>query len=194
MTKVRFHGPVAGFSGAMGEMVFADNEAKNRTVAYMKKHYPPTEAQVNHRARFAECAQRAEALLSTDPAANAFYTAIAMEKDSTAQIVALTDFLVLPSFKPLNLTKYQGRVGDKITIRAVDDIGLADVDVKIVAQDGMLIEQGKATEDGSLTGYWTYTATQPVALGADIFIEVKGVDHAGNEAQLTESPTVGADE
>ena len=38
MTKVRFHGPIAGFSGAMGEMVFADNEGKGWTVAYMKKH------------------------------------------------------------------------------------------------------------------------------------------------------------
>ena len=193
MTKVRFHGPVAGFSGAMGEMVFADNEKKNRTVAYMKTHYDPTEAQRNHRARFAECARRAEAAL-TDPATHAFYQAIAMERDSTAQVVALTDFLVLPNFMPLSLSNYRGQVGDTITIRATDDIGLAGVDVKISAQDGTLIEQGKATEDGVRTGKWIYTATQSVALGTDIFIEVKGVDHAGNEVQLTENPTVGADE
>jgi hypothetical protein len=46
MTKVRFHGPIAGFSGAMGEMVFADNEGKGWTVAYMKKHHPLSEAQL----------------------------------------------------------------------------------------------------------------------------------------------------
>lgn len=193
MTKVRFHGPVAGFSGAMGEMVFADNKKKNRTVAYMKTHYDPTEAQLDHQERFKEAALRAQAAL-TDPATYAFYSAIAQERDSTAQIVALTDFMVLPTFKSLDLSSYQGQVGDTITIRATDDIGLADVDVKITAQDGTLIEQGKATEDGVRTGKWIYTATQPVALGADIFIEVKGVDHAGNEAQLTENPTVGADE
>ena len=192
MTKVRFHGPIAGFSGAMDEMVFTDTKKKNRTVAYMKKHHPPTQAQLDHRARFAECARRAEALL-TDPAAYAFYAAIAKEKDSTPQIVALTDFMVQPSFKPLNLSGYQGQVGDKISIRAEDDLGLADVDVKIVAQDGTPIEQGKATEDGVGTGYWTYTATQPVALGTDIFIELNGVDHAGNKAQMTENPTVGAE-
>ena len=193
MTKVRFHGPVAGFSGAMGEMVFADTETKNRTVAYMKKRRPPTQAQLDHRARFAECARRAEAAL-TDPATYAFYAAIAKERDTTAQIVAFTDFLVLPSFKPLNLSRYQGQVGDKLTIRAVDDLGMAEVNVSIVAQDGTPIEQGKAAEDGIRTGYWTYVATQPVALGADIFIEVTGVDHAGNEAQITENPTVGAEE
>lgn len=193
MTKVRFHGPIAGFSGAMGEMVFADTEKKNRTVAYMKKRRPATQAQLDHRAHFAVCARRAEAAL-TDPATYAFYAAIAKEKDSTPQIVALTDFLVLPSFKPLDLSRYQGQVGDKITIRAEDDLGLAEVNVSIVAQDGTPIEQGRAMEDGILSGYWTYVATQPVALGADIFIEVTGVDHAGNEAQITENPTVGAEE
>ena len=44
------------------------------------------------------------------------------------------------------------------------------------------------------TGIWTYAATAPVALGSDIFIKVVGVDHAGTKAQLTETPTVGADE
>ncbi len=193
MTKVRFHGPVAGFSGAMGEMVFADNETKNRTIAYMKKHYPPTQAQLDHRAFFKECALRAQAAL-TDPATYAFYAAIAQVKDSTPQIVALTDFLVRPTIKPLNLTKYKGQVGDIITIRATDDIGLADMDVALIATDGTVIEQGKAIEDGTGTGMWIYTATQPVALGTDIFIEVAGVDHAGTEAKHTESPRVGEDD
>ena len=76
----------------------------------------------------------------------------------------------------------------------MDVIGLAHVDVNILAQDGTPIEQGHATEDGVRTGIWIYTAAAPVALGTNIFIEVKGVDHAGNEAQLSENPTVGMDE
>ena len=192
MTKVRFHGPIAGFSGAMGEMVFADREAKNKTIAYMKKHYPPTQAQLDHQARFKEAALRAKAALA-DPVKFEFYAAIAREKDVTAQVVALTDFLVAPSFKPLDLSGYKGQVGDTITIQAVDDIGLANVDVSIVAQDGTPIEQGSAIENGVRTGFWSYIAAKPVATGTDIFIEIKGVDHAGNKAQLTENPTVGAD-
>ena len=193
MTKVRFHGPVAGFSGAMGEMVFADSKSKNRTTAYMKSHTPPTQAQLDHQARFTEAVLRAKAAL-TDPATYAFYAAIAKERDTTAQIVALTDFLVEPSFKPLDLSNYKGRVGDTILIRAVDDIGLANVEVNIVSQDGTPIEHGQAIENGVRTGFWTYIATKPVAIGADIFIEVKGVDHAGTEAKITENPTVGMDE
>ena len=193
MTKVRFHGPIAGFSGAMDEMVFADTKKKNRTVAYMKKHYPPSEAQLAQRERFAECARRAEAAL-TDPATYAFYAAIAKEKDSTPQLVAFNDFLVQPSFKPLDLRKYKGQVGDIITIRAVDDIGLTGVQVTLVHNDGRQIEQGQAVQDGLRSGYWTYTATTPVPLGSDIFIELVGYDHAGTEARLTESPRVGEDQ
>ena len=169
MTKVRFHGPIAGFSGAMDEMVFADTKKKNRTVAYMKKNYAPTEAQLNHRAHFKNAVLRAQAALA-DPATYAFYAAIAEGKDSTAHIVALTDFLVAPTIKPLNLSEYKGRVGDIITIRATDDIGLADMDVALIANDGTRIEQGKAIEDGPRSGTWIYTATRSVPLGSDIFI------------------------
>jgi hypothetical protein len=193
MTKVRFHGPIAGFSGAMDEMVFADTKKKNRTVAFMKKHYPPTEGQLAQRANFREASLRAKAALE-NPAMRAFYEALAKERDLTAHMVALTDFLVTPYFKPLNLTQYKGRVGDPIIIRAVDDIGLADVEVTLVENDGTPIESGKAVEDVARVGNWTYTASVPVPLGSDIFIEVVGYDHAGTKAQLTESPRVGEDE
>lgn len=193
MTKVRFHGPIAGFSGAMGEMVFADQEKKGRTLAYMKKHYDPSQAQLNQWAHFKESARRAKAALE-NPVTRAFYEAIADARDSSTYAVAFTDFLVLPSFKAINLSEYKGRVGDPIRIRAVDDIGLADVEVTLSANDGTQIEQGKAVEDGTGTGLWIYTATVPVSLGSDIFIEVVGVDHAGSQAQITESPRVGVDE
>jgi len=58
-------------------------------------------------------------------------------------------------------------------------------------QDGTPIESGSAVEEGERSGRWIYTATKAVALGSDVFIEVKGCDHAGNKVQLTENPTVG---
>ena len=79
----------------------------------------------------------------------------------------------------LEETEYKGKVGDAILIRAVDDIGLAEVDVTLTRSDGTNIETGKAVEQGVRSGHWTYTATTPVPLGNDIFIEVVGVDHAG---------------
>jgi hypothetical protein len=104
------------------------------------------------------------------------------------------DYLKKPALKPLDLSTYRGHIGDVIEIRATDDLGLADLNVKIVAQDGTPIESGQAVEEGVSSGKWIYTATQPVALGSDVFIEVKGCDHAGNKVQLTENPTVGTED
>lgn len=193
MTKVRFHGPIAGFSGAMGEMVFADQVKKGRTVAYMKTHYAPTETQMYYREQFKAAAAHAKAMLA-NPAAGAFYEAVALARESNPYLVAITDFLVKPRFEPLDLSEYRGQIGDTILIRAVDDIGLTDVDVTLSANDGTQIETGKAVEDGVHTGHWTYTATTPVPLGTDIFIEVFGFDHAGTKAEISESPRVGQDE
>ena len=190
MTKVRFIGPIGGFSGEMDGMVFADHKKKNRTVAYLKKHHDPTEGQLNVQARFKEAALYAKTALS-NPSKRALYQAIAEQRDETAHLIALTDFLVVPEFKPLDLSEYKGQAGDRITIRAKDDIGLADLIVTITANDGTQIETGFAVEEGLQSGKWTYTATASVALGSDIFIELVGFDHARNKAQRTESPRVG---
>jgi hypothetical protein len=158
----------------------------------MKTHYELSEAQLNTQERFTEASRLATAALE-DPARRAFYQSIADAKGSNAYQVAFIDHLVMPEFKPLDLREYKGQVGDAIRIRATDDIGLADVEVTLTANDGTRIEQGKAVEAGTGTGMWTYTTTQPVALGSDIFIEVVGFDHAGTRTQISESPRVGED-
>jgi hypothetical protein len=41
---------------------------------------------------------------------------------------------------------------------------------------------------------WLYTATQPVPVGTDVFIEVTATCHSGKQVTMTENPTVGAEE
>jgi hypothetical protein len=43
------------------------------------------------------------------------------------------------------------------------------------------------------TNKWLYTATQPVPLGTDMFIEVVGTSHTGREVKMSENPTVGVE-
>lgn len=78
--------------------------------------------------------------------------------------------------------------------KASDDLGLAYVNVEISAQDGTAIESGPAIEQGTGSGKWIHTASTPIALGTDIFIEATGADHAGTPVKITENPTVGEDE
>jgi hypothetical protein len=112
----------------------------------------------------------------------------------TVRVVAMGDYMKKPVIKPLDLSGYKGRVGDVIGIRAIDDLGFANLQLEIVAQDGTHIESGQAVEEGERSGKWIYTATAQVALGSGVFLEVKGTDHAGNKAQITENPIVGAED
>jgi len=193
MTKVRFHGPIAGFSGAMGEMVFADNEKEGRTVAYMKKHYERSEAQLSWDAQWSQAVAYAKMAMA-DPTKLAFYQMVAEEKDMPVFALAMGDYLNIPSFKPLDLSQYKGRVGDPILIHAVDDIGMISVEVALIGIRGKEIERGMAVETGVRSGYWVYTATIAITLGSDIFIEVVGFDNRGRKAKMTENPIVGTDE
>src|SRR5690349_3730465 len=108
MTKVRFEGPIAGFSGSMGKMVFADQKKTGKCLAYMKSQKDPTEARLEQQARFMEAGARADAALE-DPATYAFYEKIAKQRNKLTRNVAIGEFLCIPSFKPLGLSAYQGR-------------------------------------------------------------------------------------
>lgn len=191
--KVILQNGLRGLSGSMEDWVYQYRGGKT----YLGPKHPstkgPSQAVLDQRAKFKEASAFGKMAMA-DAALSAFYKPLAEERGLSVYTMAMTDFLNEPSFKPLDLAKYKGQTGDKIIIRAEDDLGMADVDVNIVAQDGTPIEHGKAVEDGIRSGYWIYTATQPVALGSDIFIEVIGLDHAGTEAKITENPTVGSEE
>lgn len=193
MSDVELNPTVDGYRGSIGRLVF--KKYKGRTIVGKKpvRTKEPSPEELARQENFKEAVAYAKSVLA-DPVAREFYKPIALRRDISVYSLALGDFLKVPTLKPLDLSNYKGRIGDVIEIRAIDDIGLANLDVKIVAQDGTPIESGKALEIGDRSGKWNYIATKQVAVGTDIFIEVKGVDHAGNEAQITENPTVGAEE
>ena len=190
--KVILQNGLRGLSGGIEDWIYQYRNGKT----YIGPRHPstkePTQAMLNQRALFREASVYGKMAIG-DPALCEFYGPIAEERGMTIYTMAVTDFLNKPEVKPLDLDHYQGQVGDTILIRATDDLGLTDVDVKLTASDGTPIEQGKAIEKGINSGVWIYTATRSVAQGSDIFIEVVAVDHAGSEAKITESPTVGVD-
>ena len=192
MSEANLNPTIDGYRGSIGRLVF--KRYKGRTIVSKKPvvTVEPSPAQLAQRQRFKEGAAFAK-FAQADPDLRAFYEPIALRREISVFALAMGDFLTKPSIKSLDLSNYQGRVGDIISITATDDIGLADVDVNIISNQGTPIERGKAVETGVGSGKWTYTATAPVAFGADIFIDVVGVDHAGNKEKLTENPRVGED-
>lgn len=193
MSKVRFHGPIAGFSGSMGEMVFKDYETKGKTVAHMKKRRPPTEAQLIQKERFSLAVLHAKKALA-DPETFAYYETRGKEKQVPAFRMAVADRLGKPTILPLDLAEYMGQVGDPIRVITRDNVGVVDVEFSLVTVEGTLIEKGKAVEEGLGSGHWLYTVTAAVPLGSDIFIEAEAFDRAKNRTVASANPVVGQSE
>ena len=191
MAKIRLKGAVAGISGTIDGMVFADNG--ERTIAYVRK--PRTseksEAELARDYRMAEARAYAKTVKTDNPELWALYKQVGKPRKISPQAIAVGDFLNVPYFSPLDLVNYKGQVGNPIKIHCKDDIGLVSVEISIDLQDGTDVEKGMAAELDAREGFWVYKATQPVPLGTDIFIEVVGLDHAGHRIKLTENPVVG---
>lgn len=191
MAKIKLTGPIVGISGSMDEMVFATRNGQ--TIAYMKKKKKkgePSEAELKRDDKWTLAQAYARSAMA-DPEKWELYKTVAKEKNTSPFLLAEKDYRNAPSFRPLDLQMYRGRVGDPIRILAKDDVGLISVEVRIDKQDGTDIERGVAVESGVRTGIWVYKATQAVPEGTDIFIEVVGWDHTGHRVKMTENPVVG---
>ena len=151
MSDVELNETINGYRGAIGKLVF--KKYKGRTMVCRKgvSNKPPTEGQLAQREDFADAAAFAKSV-KANPALLAFYEPIAEQRDLTIRGVAMGDYLKKPTIKPLDLDNYKGHIGDVIKIRAIDDIGLAELNVNITAQDGTPIESGPAMEEGERSG------------------------------------------
>src|SRR5512134_3423160 len=125
MTEVNLNPTVDGYRGAIGKLVF--KKYKGRTIVCQKPTFtkPPSPAQIAERQHFKEAVAYAKFVLA-EPSKHEFYEPIAKERDTSVYWLALSDFRKKPSIQRLDLSRYNGRMGDIISIRAVDDIGLAE--------------------------------------------------------------------
>jgi hypothetical protein len=190
MTKVFLQPGLRGLSGGMGDWVYQIRRGK--TVVGMKPMNTKerTEMQLAQQERFSKAAVYAKKALA-NPAKREFYEMVAKEKDIAPYLVAVTDYLSVPSIKPLDLSDYSGQVGDPILVQVLDDCGLVSVEVELIGIDET-IEQGSAVETEPRSGVWIYTAQTPIPTGVNISIRVTGLDHTGKKVQTTEFPVVGA--
>jgi len=147
-----------GLSGKLGNMlVFSQSAGKTivrKTPRKVKEH---SDAQKEHFLHFQEAVIYARSAMQ-DAAMHDEYQK-ATKPGITAYNMAVADMLKAPRIDEVDITKYAGRIGDKIVIRAYDDFKVKEVKVIIEDLDGSLIEEGNAVLDGNGVD-WVYTATQ----------------------------------
>lgn len=122
MSKIRNNPLLKGASGTLGDVVVY-RQLRNGQVIMANMPTPvhtTTERQLVFRERFKRAAAYGKKQME-DPIAKADYEAKIGNKLVCAYIVALTDFLKVPTVDRADVSQYLGRVGDLISILASDD-------------------------------------------------------------------------
>ena len=191
MSKARLHPSLLELNGAMGDMVFK-KRGKKVYVSIKSKGSTadPSGAQLAQRKNFKKAVNYVKTVLA-DEGARAFYEDLAQKRETTLRALCMSDYLGKPTIEDLDLSGYQGKVGDRILITTDDKVGVVTVDVSITDTQGVIIERGQAVEQGDGSGSWEYVATAPVALGTDIFIEAEAYDRPGHRTVSSANPIVG---
>ncbi len=188
MAKMKFNGFVDTIRGKVGGLVVRKGRKGKFTLSNMPDfgEQTPSEAQAAQREAFGRAVEYGKSVMA-DPDKLAFYEGLAEQKDMPAFSLCVGDYLNPPTMDELDVSVYQGKVGDSILIPTHDDIGVVKVTVELTRTDGTRIEKGQAIDMGA--GNWAYIATVPVATGTDIFIEAEAFDRPGHRTVCSANPT-----
>jgi hypothetical protein len=137
-------------------------------------------AQKEHAKRFQEAIIYGKGAIA-DPALKDAYKQEAVG-NQTAFNVAVADFLHAPQIDEVDVSKYAGKIGNSIRIRATDDFKVAQVSIAIYNSDNTLVEEGLALQQGNQLD-WIYTITVDNGDLQGDKIVIKATDLPGNLTQ-----------
>ncbi|WP_454980889.1 hypothetical protein [Capnocytophaga haemolytica] len=180
MAEVKDNVFLKGVSGKFGDQ-FVFKQRNGKTFICRKPQLPAqrTPNQKKHAMRFADAtAYSVEA--RQDPELYNYYAKIAKRKGKTAHNIAVADYFAMPSIEEIDASHYTGAAGETIIIDAYKATKVAKVTVSLRDAEGILIEQGEATE--ALRG-WHYTTTVSNPQPSGTLLTVRAIDFLGNIAE-----------
>jgi hypothetical protein len=147
-----------GVSGKLGDQIVIRQRGGKTIISQApgEREGEPTAAQLQQQSKFQQAVIYGKAEMA-DPVEKAEY----QEKASgmkTAFNVAVADFFHAPDVDEIDMTAYNGAVGDTIRVRATDDFKVEQVHIAINNGDGSLVEEGDAVQQTNEID-WLYTAT-----------------------------------
>jgi len=175
-----------GLTGLVGDMIVFRNRGGKTFVSSKPKARTGemSEGQKLHVGKFQEATLYAKGSVA-DPTLKEAYLAKATGNE-TAYNVAVADFFHAPDIETVNLSKYSGKVGETITIRATDDFKVTEVSVAIYNADGTEVEQGLAVLSANGVD-WVYTAiAENASLDGDRIV-IRASDLPGNVTEEEKS-------
>ena len=149
-----------GLSGKVGDIIVFSQRGGKTIVSKAPKQRKgePSEKQKAHTQKFQQAVIYGKSALA-DPTLKAIYESGAnTDKSISAYNVAVADMLSAPKIEEINLSTYNGEIGDTITVRVTDDFQVVAVSISIENADGTLVEKGNALPAPNGLD-WIYTAT-----------------------------------
>ncbi|MEO8167960.1 MAG: hypothetical protein ABI623_06925 [bacterium] len=146
----------------------------------------PSAAQQAVRDKFKRAANYGRSVMA-DPLAKAFYAAIAEARQTPLFSVCVEDYFKAPTVNAVDLSGYNGNIGEKIMIEATDDCEVKSVVVEISTANGGVVETNPAVLSQANPGFWEYTATADATGNGQISVKVTASDRPGNKTTRTET-------
>ena len=91
-----------------------------------------------------------------------------------AENVAISDFMLHPEIREIDLSDYEGREGNEIKVTVCHKYKVASVLVTILSALGLVVESGMAVEDPEGSGEWIYRTLEknPGLRGGRVVVKV----------------------
>lgn len=147
---------------------------------------PRTHAQRKRENLFGEAVAWASEMLK-EPGVRAHYQEVAKRKRKRIYDLLKSDFMRPPRVEGVDVGGYSGAPGDVIKIKARDNVKVKGVSVRLLLEDGEVLEEGEAVERFRR---WRYTARRPAPEGTTVRIVATAVDFPGGSHTLEEEVNV----
>jgi hypothetical protein len=190
MARIVLNPAIQIISGDVGGFIY--RQQADGTLILAKQRLPdpdrePTEAQAQQLQRFKEASARYTRLMENS-GTQAAYQQLMTERGIKYSVRALVmgDIMGAPKIDTIDLSHYQGAVGDSIRVLAEDSVGVSRLTLSVYdTTASQVVESGEKafTSQIASTVEWEYTVT--VAVPADHAIEVRvaAYDLAGNQIE-----------
>ena len=189
--KIKLNPMFEQASGALGDLVF--REVNGKTVLSRKAStsgLEPSAAQSAHRGRFRLAAAYGKFAMANQ-ATREVYDTVSEQKGIPAFALTVADFLNLPSVDQVDMSAYNGQIGNNIAIITSDDFGVVNVHVTITDDsNNAVIQSGNAIEYPVGTGHWNYGASVAVPAGTTVTVKVTATDRPGGIAVSNNTKTL----
>ena len=190
MARIVLNPAIQIISGDVGGFIYRQQADGSLILAKQRLPDPdrePTEAQAQQLQRFKEASARYTRLME-DSNTQAAYKQLVEERGISSRLraVVIGDILKAPEIDTVDLSKYQGAVGDTIRVLAEDNVGISRLTLSINdTTASQVVESGEKVITSQIASAveWEYTATVAVAADHAVEVHVAAYDLAGNQIE-----------